>query len=127
MYSRWIVHAVLLALAAAALAAGCSAGSGPYPVSGKLVYDDGQPASDLAGGDVVFISDELKISSTGEIDSKGRFQLTMSHSGDGTLPGRYKVVILPPPPPENPKQKAPKVALLSKYTEASKTDLTATV
>jgi hypothetical protein len=118
----------LLAALAAGVAAGCG-GPRPYPVSGQAVYDDGQVASDLEGSDVIFTSDELKVSSSGEIDANGRYTLTMRRHGDGALPGKYKVVIVPPDPRggDDPKFKTRKLALPKKYTDPTKTDLSATV
>jgi hypothetical protein len=118
----------LLALVASGIAAGCG-GPRPYPVSGQIVYDDGQAAADLAGSDVIFTSDELKVSSSGEIDGDGRYVLTMRRQGDGALPGNYKVVIVPPDPGggDDPKLKARKISLPKKYTDPTKTDLSATV
>src|SRR5262249_12935685 len=97
MRPRPTLQTALLAVVAAGLAAGCG-GPHPYPVSGQVVYDDGEVATDLVGSDVIFTSDELKVSSSGEIDGNGRYTLTMKRKEDGALPGRYKVVIVPPDP-----------------------------
>src|SRR4051812_19630368 len=77
-----------------AFVAGCG-GPRPYPVAGRFVYADGEPFAELAGGEVIFTSEQLRISSSGEIDREGRFVLTMRSKGDGTFPGEYKVVIVP--------------------------------
>jgi hypothetical protein len=128
MRPRTIRQTSLLAVVAAGLAVGCG-GTRPYPVSGQVVYDDGQVASDLAGSDVVFTSDELKVSSSGEIDGNGRYALTMKRKGDGALPGKYKVVIVPPDPGggDDPNRKVRTLPFPKKYTSPTKTDLSATV
>jgi hypothetical protein len=78
---------------------------------------------------VIFTSDELKVSSSGEIDGDGRYTLTMKRKDDGALPGRYKVVIVPPDPGrgDDPKFKVRKPSLPKKYTDPTQTDLSATV
>src|SRR5438270_1353769 len=84
---------------AAALLAGTALGCGgphPYPVAGRLVYADGQTASDFEGAEVVFTSEQLRVSASGALDANGRFALTMLRKGDGALPGEYKVVLVPP-------------------------------
>lgn len=74
---------------------GC--GSGTYPVSGKVVYEDGTPVSGLAGGFVTFQSAEEKTSAQGSIRRDATFTLTTYTKADGALPGLYRVVITPPP------------------------------
>jgi hypothetical protein len=98
-------------------------------VATQVVYDDGQVATDLAGSDVIFTSDELKVSSSGEIDGNGRYALTMKRQGDGALPGKYKVVIVPPDPrgADDPRRKMRTLQLPKKYADPTKTDLSATV
>ena len=55
---------------AVGLVFGCG-GPRPYPVSGKLVYDDGAAAADLAGAEVIFSSQELHVSSSGSVNAEG--------------------------------------------------------
>src|SRR4051812_5371136 len=94
MRVRHVLRAAALAVLAMALGPGCR---GPHPcrVAGRVVYDDGETASDRVGAAVIFTSDELKVSASGEIDRQGRFTLTMQRRDDGAWPGRYKVVIVP--------------------------------
>ena len=61
MRVRHLLRATALAVLITALGAGCR-GPRPYPVSGRVVYDDGETASDLVGAAVIFTSDELKVS-----------------------------------------------------------------
>jgi len=87
-----IGSAVLLA------AAGCSGGSTPYPVHG-IVYLDGEPAKELAGGTVTFNSPELHKSASGQIQADGSYRLGSTKKDDGAIPGKYQVSVSPP---ENP-------------------------
>lgn len=87
------------ALAGAAVAAGCGGGRA-YPVEGKVVFADGQPAAELAGGSVVFESAEANVSATGEIGPDGSFRLTTYKDHDGAPAGKYKVVVTAGDPEE---------------------------
>src|SRR6476469_6411573 len=82
------------------LAAGCSAGSGIYPVEGQVVYADGSPATELKGYMVEFqlidgTLDGRPASATGEIDGEGKFRLTTRTAFDGAVAGRHKVILTP--------------------------------
>jgi hypothetical protein len=79
-----------------AVLAGCSSATGLYPVAGKVLGEDGQPAAGLTGGLVVFSSGELRASATGEIGADGSFRLTTERRHDGAKPGRYEVTVTPP-------------------------------
>jgi hypothetical protein len=94
-WRRLLVFAGALLLS---LLGGCNS-SGRYPVRGTVVYEDGQPAKELAGGTVIFNSDELKTSASAEIDAQGAFRVSAVRPGDGLLPGAYQVTIAPPAPP----------------------------
>ena len=78
---------------------------------------------------MIFTSEQLRISSSGEIDREGRFVLTMRSKGDGTFPGEYKVVIVPAVDllADDPRHRRPKPHLPAKYTDPRTTDLSATV
>ena len=123
MGAREIVRAVSAVLLAAA--AGCG-GPRPYPVAGRVVYADGEAAAELAGAEVIFTSERLRVSSSGAIDRDGRFVLTMRRTGDGTFPGEYKVVIVPAVDllADDPRRRRPKAHLPAKYTDPRTTDLT---
>ena len=128
MRVRRFPPAAVLAALLTALGPGCQ-GPRPYPVSGRVVYDDGETASDLVGAAVIFTSDELRVSASGEIDRLGRFTLTMQRKDDGAWPGRYKVVIVPAVDfgVDDPRHKARKSHLPAAYTDPGTTDLSATV
>ena len=70
---------------------GC--GSGIYPVEGKVVWKDGSPARELAGGQVIFDLPEKQTSARGTIQADGTFRLS-THPRDGALAGDYKALIL---------------------------------
>lgn len=76
--------------------AGCS--SGTHPVSGKIVYSDGLPAGELAGGlvEVQSVDAEPTVNGRGVIQEDGTFALQTSKPGDGALPGKHRVLIVPP-------------------------------
>jgi hypothetical protein len=118
-----LARTVALAVAAAGLA-GC--GSGTYPVRGHLVYEDGQPVTELAGFTVTFTSTSVGKSSIGEIQEDGSFRLTTLSPNDGAFPGEYKVILTQPHrEPERPEKRNPVVDLA--YENPEKTNLTATV
>lgn len=75
-------------------------GCGPpptYPVEGVVKYKgDQQPASDLAGGAVIFTTPDLKESSKGIIASDGKFRLETLSAREGALARKYKVSVIPP-------------------------------
>jgi hypothetical protein len=88
---RW-GRALLFALALAALA-GCARKL--YPVTGKVVFKDGSP---LRGGMVVFspVDPESHVGARGYIQADGTFELSTAQPGDGSLEGRYRVLVRPP-------------------------------
>jgi hypothetical protein len=77
------------------LVAGCGSGKRLYPVEGKVVYEDGTPAVDLAGGVVSLESLEDKKNAAGDIQSDGSFRIRTPVAGDGAWAGAYRVLILP--------------------------------
>jgi len=85
-----------------------------YPVSGVVVLENGQPATDLAGGMVTFSSSELKTSSIVEIGIDGTFQLTTLRQGDGAVPGTYEVAV-ESPTPETGDRKVKQVQTVPRY------------
>jgi hypothetical protein len=99
---RWslalIVAVTLLGLA------GCG-GPRLYPVRGKVVWENGAAARELAGGTVVCESEDGKVAARGEIGDDGSFELSTHKPGDGALLGKHRVAIAeyspkePTPPP----------------------------
>src|SRR5262245_43187331 len=78
---------------AAALAGGCS-GSGPYPVEGTVVWEDGAPATEIANAIVIFDLPDKQTSARGNVQPDGSFRLTTTKPNDGALAGEYKVMII---------------------------------
>jgi hypothetical protein len=71
-------------------ATGCGGGRKPVAVSGTITLD-GKP---LAGATVTFSPVEGHGRSAGGLtDDSGEFDLTTFNSGDGALPGDYKVIV----------------------------------
>ena len=93
-------HSTLLLVAAALLTAttwGCSSDEKQtYPVKGKLVWDDGGNAQQLAGGMVIFQCDAEQISAKAPIDEAGGFLLGTYALDDGAVAGQHKVAIIQP-------------------------------
>jgi hypothetical protein len=85
----WAVCALLVI-------SGC--GSGMYPVRGQVVWSDGAPAKELAGGLVSFDSIVADISATGQIQPDATFSLSSLKKDDGLPPGTYQVLVAPPEP-----------------------------
>jgi hypothetical protein len=63
-------------------------------VEGKVVWSDGSPATELAGGQVIFESQAMRITARGEIGPDGGFTLRTSQDGDGAKVGDYAVAIV---------------------------------
>jgi hypothetical protein len=119
----------MAALLLATFVGGCG-GAGPFPVEGKVVWEDGSPAKELAMAIVIFDLPEKQTSAKGNVQPDGTFTLTTNKPNDGALAGEYKVMIievgrksLGGPDGSNI---APGV-MDSKYSDPSSTDLTATV
>jgi hypothetical protein len=103
---RRLLPPFLVSLLATVALPGC--GTRMYPVEGKLLWQDGSPVTELAGGLVVFENPDAGVSSRGEIQGDGTFQLMTQRPGDGTFrvlitePGLYDSDRVPPPK-ANPK------------------------
>src|SRR5262245_52525983 len=88
-----------LALALAVLGtAGCSTDPDKtYPVRGVVVYEDGQPVRELAGGSVTFNpAEQGRAIASGSIEEDGSFVLSSKREGDGAVAGKHQAVIEPP-------------------------------
>jgi hypothetical protein len=116
----------LLALSAVTLSlVGCSPSK--VPVSGKLEWADGQPATELVDGQVIFESAELKTSARGVITKDGTFRITTETANDGVLPGTYKVAVVEHRPAPEGTTKLPPQHLQDKYYSFDTSGLTATI
>jgi len=130
---HWHRRAAGGALAALVFLASAGCGSGMYPVQGKIVYADGKPATELAGGTVLFENPEARVSAMGEISKGATFQLTSTKKNDGAPPGTYRVAIGAPDPDEGkvqddtPKSKRRKSPVAEKYRNMETSGLRVTV
>lgn len=68
-----------------------------YPVNG-IVLMDGKPLPDV----IVTLLPPTGNPATGTTDSNGKFSLSTFSQGDGALPGKYAVSIMPKDPPPMP-------------------------
>jgi hypothetical protein len=76
--------------------AGCGSGKKTYIVEGVVEFEDGKPAVELVGGSIEFDLIGGKTTARATIDSEGKFRMTTYQPGDGALPGKHRVLILPP-------------------------------
>jgi hypothetical protein len=88
--------AALVAVATLAGFGGC--GDPLYPVKGTLVWEDGQPAKELAGAMLYFESADLSTVSRSAVEADGQFQLTtetpQAEGPDGVPPGEHRVYVV---------------------------------
>lgn len=125
--SRFIRGSVML-LALGLFATGC--GKATTPVQGTAKVKGGSDPAALAGYGVMFEAvdpgpDGQMMSSSGEIDATGKFQLSTNGTNDGAYPGKYRVAITPPIPfTDGP---PPKPAIHPKYQNLATSGLEATV
>jgi hypothetical protein len=83
-----------LALLAVGLLAAAGCGTGRYPVSGRVTYEDGSP---LTEGTVVGETADggEKVMAQGDVRPDGTFDWGTVKPGDGARPGKYRVAVLP--------------------------------
>jgi hypothetical protein len=84
-------HLYLGILAVGLLLPGCADKGKPVKVSGSVYGPDGNPLPVAAM--IIFQPLENGRPASGTIYSDGSFTLTTFESGDGALPGKYKVVV----------------------------------
>jgi hypothetical protein len=87
-----------------------------------VTFDDGTA---VPGGLVVFECQEggKIVMARGAIQADGRYELSTYRPGDGALPGKYQVRVLPPPPDvDAPRKGGP--GFDPRYTEFSTSGLT---
>jgi hypothetical protein len=83
------VPAILFLLA---LASGC--GSGRYPVTGRVTYEDGTPVeAGTVVGEATVAGKVVGVQ--GNIAANGTFSWGGDRAGDGALPGDYRVLVMP--------------------------------
>src|SRR5688572_19131763 len=104
-YPRPAARPYLPLLVAAALLPLAGCGTKMYPVHGKVVWEDGTEARELANGMVVCESVDGTASARGAIGADGSFRMSSAKPGDGVVLGKHRVAVIewrpgePPPPP----------------------------
>jgi hypothetical protein len=95
------------------LLAGC--GSGRYPVSGRVTYEDGTPveAGTVIGETTI---DGVPVGVQGNIGQDGTFTWGTERPGDGALPGTYKVLVMPRALGDAELAQGKRPAIAGKYT-----------
>ena len=83
-------HYMAIALALACFS-GCSQGEKVYPVTGRVVFEDGVPADT---GTIEFRSVDLGINARAKIQKDGSFQLTTHQPFDGAVAGKHQAIIV---------------------------------
>lgn len=69
-----------------------------YPVSGEILFEDGKRAVELAGGSVECDLIGGRTTARGRIEADGTFRISTYQANDGALPGKYRVLVVPPLP-----------------------------
>ena len=105
-------------------AAGCDSRPPTYPVSGKVVWEGGQPATELNGGFVTLDSFELMVSAMGSIGPDGTFKVNTFEDKEGVPAGEFKVAVSRPPELE---ETGVWVPLPRRYESIGSSDLILTV
>jgi hypothetical protein len=93
-------------------ATGC--GSGRYPVTGRVTYEDGSPVP--AG--IVIAEATVEGETVGvqaNIESDGSFSWGADSPGDGALPGNYRVMVMPVTLSDSERGEGKQPAVHSKY------------
>src|SRR5262245_14316627 len=91
--SRWISNRrVRAGLFLVIFGSGC--GSSRYPVSGRVTYEDNSP---VPGGTVIGEAtiNGKPVGVQGNIEKDGTFSWGTDRAGDGALPGKYRVIVMP--------------------------------
>jgi hypothetical protein len=121
--SRFLLPSIILLLAVC----GCSSNEKQvYPAQGRVVWEDGVPVKELAGGMVIFQCDTEQISAKAPIDAEGRFVLGTYGLDDGAVAGKHKVAIVQPSDEESGDYK-PLAIVAKKYESMETSDLEVTV
>ena len=131
----WVLLAALAAAGCGESGASSQERMQTVPVSGRVAYR-GKPLGNVA---VIFQSNDGKVSATGTTDASGTFRLTTYAPDDGAPPGSYKVTVasgtpvkeIEPgvlaPTPEEGETNATKPPIPVRYTDPTRSDLTADV
>jgi hypothetical protein len=78
-------------------ALGCGNNADIYPVHGTVVFSDGSPATELAGGLIVFKSLAGKPgNANGSIQGDATFRMSTKGGHDGAYLGKHQAIVTPP-------------------------------
>jgi hypothetical protein len=119
-------------LLAAIAVTGCGDSDAPpivkvYDVKGKVVLADGKPLTDAR---IYFVPTDGLMTPVGTVGPDGSFSLRTGQSGEGAVPGEYKVRIEPEDASLLPGGRGPKGKRLpfpAKYLDEDTSKLTVTV
>jgi len=114
-----------LVAAIALFLVGC--GQSKVRISGRLEWQDGKPAAELAEGQIIFESADSRVSARGVIGKDASFQINTEGPDDGVMPGEYQVAIVEHRPAAEGSTKLPLQHLKDKYYSFNTSGLTATV
>jgi hypothetical protein len=125
---RYLVTAVL----AAGLTglAGCGGEPAKVPAEGKVVWADGSPAKELAGGVVQFEPPKNGVGARGVIGPDGSFKIGTNKEADGVVPGEYRVLVAENRPVVKEREDGPELAppkMDPKFGDWQTSGLTATI
>jgi len=109
----------------AAFFSGC--GPSKVQVSGKVVWKDGKPATELANGQIIFDCKETLTSARGVIQADGTFKINTEGPKDGVMPGLYNIAIVEHRPASEGSTRLPPQHLPDKYYSFDTSGLTYTV
>ncbi len=96
------------------LAAATGCGSGRFPVTGKVTYEDGTPLDEGTVAGEASINGKL-ISVQARVEKDGSFKWGTEKAADGAFPGKYRVVVLPRVLGDSEIAKGMKPAVADKY------------
>lgn len=98
-----------------------------YPVDGKVVWKDGQPATELAGYGITFESLEARVGAVGIVREDATFTVCTERPDDGAIPGRHRVALTPPDPLHDVDRPRPQSKIHPRYHDLSTSGLEVTI
>jgi hypothetical protein len=112
---------VLVPLFLLAPIAGC--GSGRYPVTGRVTYEDGTP---VEGGTVIGEGtvNGKAVGVQGNIEPDGTFRWGTERAGDGAPAGQYRVIVMPVALGDSELAEGKQPAVDGKYTKYGTSGIT---
>lgn len=113
------IHSAAMAALLLLCLAGC--GQKTHPIEGLVVFEDGTPAKELKGYNIMFQSVEGKMGADGRIKDDGTFTVGTFKDGDGAIVGRQRVAITTPMP-EGDQMRKPSL-ILDKYQSFETSEL----